>query len=128
MAAAIHQEVSLPGSPTRVYGALLDARQFGDVTGRSAEIAAEEGAQFTLFGGAISGRNVELVPNKRVVQAWRSNDWEDGRYSLVRFELQPEVNGTKLVFDHTGYPDAAHDMLDGGWHQMYWEPLRKYLG
>lgn len=127
MSATIHQEVSLSASPKRIYDALLDSQQFGEVTGRPAEITSQPGTEFKLFGGAISGRNVELVPNRRVVQAWRSNDWEEGLYSVVRFELQEQGDGTKLLFDHTGYPEAAHDMLEGGWHQMYWEPLKKHL-
>jgi hypothetical protein len=39
-----------------------------------------------MFGGDISGRNVELVPGRRAVQAWRSNAWPEGVYSIVRFE------------------------------------------
>jgi uncharacterized protein YndB with AHSA1/START domain len=123
----IHQEVSIQASPNRVYDALIDARQFGEVTGAPADIAPQAGGPFTMFGGHITGRTVELVPGKRIVQAWRAKDWEDGLYSIVRFELAEQGAGTGLTFDHTGYPEAAHAELDAGWHKMYWEPLRTYL-
>ena len=127
MPSTIHQEVAIAASPKRIYDALLDARQFGEVTGAPASINPQPGAEFSLFGGHINGRNVELVPDKRVVQAWRAKDWDEGLYSVVRFELQEQGGGTKLVFDHTGYPEPAHAELEGGWPKMYWEPLQKYL-
>lgn len=123
----IHQQVTITATPGRVYDALLDAKQFGEVTGAPADITAQPGGQFSCFGGFVSGRNVELLPGKRIVQAWRAQDWEEGLYSIVRFELAEQGSGTELTFDHVGYPDGAHDELDAGWHKMYWEPLRKYL-
>lgn len=62
------------------------------------------------------------------VQAWRAGNWEEGRYSLVRFEMKSKGGKTHLVFDHTGFPEDQCDHLAGGWHKMYWEPLAKYLG
>jgi len=127
MAKSIHQEVSFSASPDKVYAALTDAGQFSEVTGAPAKIDGAAGGAAELFGGQIAARNVEMNPGKRLVQAWRAGNWEDGLYSVVRFELQQDGAGTKLVFDHTGYPDEAHDQLEGGWHQMYWEPLTKYF-
>ncbi len=127
MAKTIHQEVSFTASPDKVYAALTDSGQFSEVTGAPATIASEAGGTVELFGGQIAARNVEMLPGKRLVQAWRAGNWEDGVYSVVKFELQKDGAGTKLVFDHAGYPEDAHDMLEGGWHQMYWEPLTKYF-
>ncbi|MBV8084835.1 MAG: SRPBCC domain-containing protein, partial [Chloroflexi bacterium] len=67
-------------------------------------------------------------PNKRIVQAWRAQDWPEGVYSVVRFELEPRGGETQLVFDHVGVPDDQRQHIDDGWHKMYWEPLAKYLG
>jgi activator of HSP90 ATPase len=126
---AIHQEVEIKGSPQAVYEILTDGKKFTEMTGgRAAKIAAEEGGAVSLFGGDIRARNVELVPGKRVVQAWRSHVWPEGVYSIVRFELQKNGGGTKLTFDQSGYPDGAHDMLSGGWPKMYWDPMNKMLG
>jgi uncharacterized protein YndB with AHSA1/START domain len=127
MAKTIHQEVTFKTSPEKVYAALTEADQFSKVTGAPAKIATDAGGPVELFGGQIAARNVELVPGKRLVQAWRAGNWEEGVYSVVRFELKKDGAGTKLVFDHAGYPEEAHDMLEGGWHQMYWNPLTKYF-
>jgi uncharacterized protein YndB with AHSA1/START domain len=126
---AIHQEIKIDADPARVYKALTDREQFGELTGRAAAtLTADPGAPFALFDGHITGRNVELVPDRRLVQAWRAASWPEGMYSIVNFQL--EGNGgeqTRLVFDHTGFPEEAHDELAAGWDKMYWEPLKRYL-
>jgi activator of HSP90 ATPase len=94
---------------------------------RSPNRSREEGGLFTLFGGYITGRNVELVPNVRIVQAWRTGGWPAGTYSIARFELVEQGAGTKIVFDHTGFPKGAAERLAAGWKAHYWEPLEKLL-
>jgi uncharacterized protein YndB with AHSA1/START domain len=125
---AIHQEVTINASPDVVYGVLTTSEQFARMTGgRAADISNEIGGAVSMFGGDIRAMNVELVPGKRVVQAWRSFRWPEGVYSIVRFELTPAGKGTKLVFDQAGYPEEAHAMLEGGWSQMYWQPMNAML-
>jgi len=124
----IHQEVTIQAPAKAVYDLLLDAKGFGEMTGgREAEISSEVGGACSLFGGAISARNVELVPGRRVVQAWRSNDWPEGVHSIVKFDLSEEGGRTRLVFDQAGHPDAATDTLREGWQQMYWQPMNAKL-
>ena len=132
MPTTIHQEIEFNTSPERVYEALLDAKQFSTFSGAPAEIEPEAGGAFSCFGGMVTGRNVELVPKKRIVQAWRVKIWPEGVYSIVAFELEPKGSGTRLRMAHDGFPEdmRAHlngEMPDGGWHRQYWEPLKKYL-
>ena len=68
-----------------------------------ARLTREEGATFSLFDGHIAGRNVEIVPNRGIVQALRDAEWEEGLYSVARFELAGQQK-TTLTFDHTGFP------------------------
>ena len=132
MADAIHQEIEFRTNPQRLYEALLDAKQFSAFSGAPAEIDANEGVAFSCFGGIITGRNVELIPNKRIVQAWRVKFWPEGVYSIVLLELRSSGAGTRLIMTHDGFPGAvrAHlngEMPDCGWHRQYWEPLQNYL-
>ena len=138
-AEAIHQEAVFKASRKRVYEALTDAQQFDKVIqlsgvmqsmhlgNKPAEISREVGGAFTLFGGYITGRHVELVPNVRVVQAWRAGDWPPGVYSIAKFELVAQGAGSKIVFDHTGFPKGEAESLASGWKAHYWEPLAKVL-
>jgi activator of HSP90 ATPase len=95
--------------------------------GREAKISKDEGGSISMFGGAIQGRNVELVSGKRVVQAWRAGDWKEGVYSIVRFELVADGAKTKLGFDQSGHPAEAEPHLVDGWHKMYWQPMNAML-
>jgi activator of HSP90 ATPase len=124
---SLHQEVELQASPERVYGVLLDSKQFAAVTGMAATIDPVEGGAFNMFGGLIVGRNVELIAAQRIVQAWRPTHWDAGVYSIVRFELKQQGAGSLLVLDHTGFPEGEFDHLDSGWPARYWDPLKKYL-
>ena len=122
---AIHQEEDFSASPKRTYEALLDAKQFRTLTGMDAEMHPEVGGTFKLFGGQIVGRNVELIPDRRIVQAWRPAGWPEGVYSIARFELEAHGTGTRIVFDHTGFPSKSAESLADGWHEHYWAGLRK---
>ena len=131
----IHQEIEFKAGPQRLYETLLSSKKFsectklsfGNFTAMSADIDPVVGGAFSLFDGHIVGRIVELVPNKRIVEAWRVVDWPEGVYSIARFEFTPLGTGTKLVFDHTGFPDGLKEHLSTGWTQHYWEALNKYL-
>ena len=123
----IHQEIDLNASPQKVYEALLDSKQFSAFSGRDADINRDVGGAFTLFKGHIIGRNVELVPNQRIVQAWRVVTWPEGAYSIARFDLRPQGAGTHIVFDHIGFPEGLHDHLAQGWDENYWSLLKKYF-
>jgi activator of HSP90 ATPase len=124
---SIHQEVDFNAAPRRIYEALLDSKQFTSFSGRPAEVDPKEGGAFSLFAGLIVGRNIELVTDHRVVQAWRPAHWDPGLYSIVRFELKSLGSATRVVFDHTGFPEGDYDSLLSGWSAHYWDPLAKFL-
>jgi activator of HSP90 ATPase len=124
---SLHQQVEFKASPHRIYEVLLDSKQFGAFTGLSAEIDPREGGAFKTFGGLIVGRNIELVSDQRVVQAWRPTHWDPGVYSIVRFELKPQGSGSIVILDHTGFPEGEYDHLNEGWPIRYWEPLKKFF-
>jgi activator of HSP90 ATPase len=136
---SIHQEASFKASRKRIYEALTDTQQFDKIThlsdamksmppgGPPTEISSKVGGAFTLFGGHIVGRHIELVPNERIVQAWRVDGWAPGLYSIARFEIKEQGSGATIVFDHTGFPKGLAQHLASGWKAHYWEPLDKFL-
>lgn len=123
----LHQELELGASPQRFYEAILDSKQFAAFSGEPAEIDRNPGGAFSMFGGKIVGRNIELVPNQRIVQAWRPASWDPGVYSVVRFEIKEQGSRIRVILDHTGFPEGDFGHLDAGWPVRYWEPLRKFL-
>jgi activator of HSP90 ATPase len=140
-AESIHQELIFKASKNRIYDALTDAKQFEQVVHLSdamktrmpqnappTRISTEPGGTFSTFGGLIVGMQIELVPNERIVQAWRPAYWKPGVYSLVSFVLVADTDSsTKLTLDHRGFPDGDAQSLLDGWNKNYWEPLQKFL-
>ncbi|HET9401140.1 MAG TPA: SRPBCC domain-containing protein, partial [Candidatus Acidoferrales bacterium] len=121
------QQQQMAEAQSKGAEALLDSAQFGAFTKMPAEVRAQDGAHFSLFGGMILGRNVELAPNQRIVQAWRSASWPAGVYSIAKLEMSGGVNLTHVVLDHTGFPEGGFRHLNQGWYDHYWGPLQKYL-
>ena len=123
----IHQEVVFKAPPARVYWALISERQFAEWSGDPAEIDGDQGGAFMCFGTFILGRNIELIPDARIVQAWRAFNWESGVYSIVHIELLENGAGTRLVLDQDGVPDDAVEHVEPGWQLKYWDPIRAYV-
>jgi uncharacterized protein YndB with AHSA1/START domain len=97
--------------PQRIYEILRNSKQFAAFTGMPSNIDPAAGGAFSMFGGVIVGRNIELIPNQRIVQAWRPTHWDPGVYSIVKFELKPQGSGTLLILDHSGFPEGEYDHL-----------------
>jgi len=138
---AIHQEILFKANRQRVYRALTDTAQFDLITRLSdgmrllsapgaapTQIGAGVGGSFTLFGGYITGLQVELVSGERIVQVWRAGGWNAGEFSIARFVLSDQGEATRLVFDHQGFPQGQAAHLARGWYTHYWEPIEKFLG
>lgn len=123
----IHQESRYAAPADRIYEVLTNGELFTKLSGAPAEIDATAGGSFSCFGGMIVGRNIECVPGVRLVQAWRATNWDEGVYSMVRFELVPDADGTKVKLEHAAFPQSAGEHLAQGWHTNYWEPMRKLL-
>lgn len=130
---SIHQEAVIKASATQVYACLTNGELFAAATGMPARMSAQAGEPFSLFGGRVEGRQVELVPGERIVQAWRfgsahPDEWEPGVYSIVRFALRPEGDATRLVIDHDAIPAQWEEHIEGGYPLFYEGPLVKYFG
>lgn len=123
----IKQTVTFKASSEKLYNALMSSKEFSEVTGAPAKIATDEGGTFSCFGGQITGRHIELSPNTRIVQAWRAGPWDESIYSIVKLDISESGDSTTVNLEHTGFPDGGEEHLEGGWHKMYWEPLKAHF-
>ena len=127
MSKPIRQSVTFKATPHQVYEALMDSRQHAKLTGDAASISRKVGGKFTAYGGYITGTNVELVQDKKIVQTWHAADWPEGHASRVTFSLKPVKGGTRLTFAHTGVPDEHYESIQQGWVDNYWMPMKAML-
>jgi activator of HSP90 ATPase len=127
MTPTIKQTIIFKALPHDVYEALMDSKKHAAFSGSKAVISREVGGTFTAYDDYISGKNIELVPDKKIVQDWRASDWPQGYYSRVTFSLIPVHDGTRLDFTHANVPEGTEDEFKQGWIDNYWEPMKKFL-
>lgn len=127
MSAVIRQSVTFRATPHAVYEALMDSRKHARFTGDQAQISRKVGGAISAYGDYITGTNLELVPDEKIVQAWHASDWPEGHLSRVIFKLTPIKGGTRLTFTHRGVPDKEIASIKQGWIEHYWQPLKALL-
>ncbi len=127
MSKTIQQSVIIKAPPRVVYETLMDSRKHSQFTKAKANISRQVGGKFTAYGPHLSGFTLELVANKKIVQAWRAQDWPKGHYSIATFTLTPVKGGTRLTFNQIGVPDKHYRGINQGWKDSYWKPMKKML-
>ena len=121
----IRQTVNFKASPHEVYEALMNSKKHAEFTESPAGINNKAGGKFTAYDGYIEGTNLELTPDKKIVQKWRGSDWSEGHYSTATFLLQKTKSGTKLKFVQTNVPDEQYEPISHGWHEHYWNKMKR---
>ena len=106
---------------------LMDSKKHAAFTGDDAEIDRKIGGHFSVWGGYIEGTNLELMPDKKIVQSWRGSDWPEGHSSQATFRLEEAGGATTLSFEQTGVPEEFYEDIAQGWKDYYWEPMQETL-
>src|SRR5258708_31953326 len=103
---AIYQNAT----PAKLYELFMNSAKHTAATGMPAKISPKVGGKWSAFGGMILGKNLALVPNRVIVQAWRSSAWKKSgpdSVLVVRFHKTAERATPNLV--PVGLP--AHDLV-----------------
>ena len=120
---------TLPASALEVYEAWLDSLAHTEMTGSEAIMSDAVGAEVAAWDGYIAGRNLELVPGKRIVQSWRTSEFTDQHEdSIITVTLEEVAGGTLLTLTHSKVPEAHKSYEQGGWQKHYFEPMKEYFG
>jgi activator of HSP90 ATPase len=130
MTPAIHSSAVFENvTPAKLYELFVDSAKHTAATGAPAKISRKVGGSWTAFGGMLLGRNLVLIPNRMIVQTWRSSEWkkkDPDSILVVSFE-KSAAGGTKVDLIHIGVPEYDHAGVTQGWIQYYWEPWKAYL-
>ncbi len=123
----IFQVIELECSVADVYLALTDSQLLSRLTGMSAEMEKREGGTFHAWNNRCHGYMLHLSENKRIVQAWRHDDFPEGMYTVVIFDIETTETGSRVSFNHTGVPEEASGWLTETWRKDFWEPITEHL-
>ena len=122
----IHQTYKINASASEVWKALTDPKEVEGWGGGPAEMSAEEGVEFKLWGGDIFGKNIYVEQEKLLVQEWYgSADWKEP--STVEFRIISDGETTTVELDHDGLPADEVSNFAAGWKDYYLGPLKEYV-
>jgi len=127
MRKVIRQSITIKAKPHEVFETLMDSQKHSQLTGHKAYISRRIGGRVETFDVSITGTNVELVPDRKIVQTWRSSDWPKDYHSKVTFLLDQSDGQTKLTFVQTGVPEKDYERIKQSWYEHYWRPLKAML-
>jgi len=116
----------LSAPPEEVYAALTNPATIQLWTGEPAEMSTQPGEEFSLWGGSISGKNLEFIPGKKIVQEWYFGDQPEE--SIVTIILHPDKQGTSVELRHTNIPESDYDDMVAGWNEVYFGSLMEFYG
>jgi len=110
-----------------IYKAWLSSEGHSSITGSPAKVDGAVNGDFTAWDGYIWGMFLELEPNHRILQAWRTSEFpSEVEDSIVEILLEDEKGKTKLTLNHSNMPEGQADSYKTGWEDFYFKPMREY--
>jgi activator of HSP90 ATPase len=124
----IEQTVRFSCAPEVLFEMYMDSAKHSAATGSRAKISPRMGGAFTAFGGALWGRNLLIVANRLIVQAWRSTNFKAADPdSILVLEFRKVSGGSEVHLVHVNVPKHDHKGVSKGWPKYYWKPWKAYL-
>jgi activator of HSP90 ATPase len=128
MTKAIQQSVRFAAPPANLFEMYLDSKKHTAATGGKATLSRKAGGAFTAWDKMLRGRNLVIVPNKLIVQTWRSVNFKPGdANSILILEFSKAPGGGRVDLVHVNVPPQDHKGVTRGWPNYYWKPWKKYL-
>ena len=129
MAKTIIQEIAFQNTTCHaLYDLYMNADMHSLIAGSSINIDDKEGSTFSAHGGYITGKNLQLVKDKLIVQSWRTQGWDPATVdSTFIIYLEQKENDVALTMTHANIPDEHVDSIEKGWFGHYWNPWKQHL-
>lgn len=110
--------------PSDIYAALTNPYTIELWSGYPAQMVALPGEEFSMWEGDITGKILELVVDKKVVQEWYFG--EAGLESIVTISISPMGGSSVVVVEHTNIPDDDFENITEGWVEYYMGAIRRF--
>jgi activator of HSP90 ATPase len=112
---------------TQLYNDWLSSEGHTAITGGEATASKEKGVPFTAWDGYIEGVNLELEENKRIVQSWRTMEFNvDDKDSQIEILLEDDGDGVQFTLTHSNIPEGNEEKYKLGWEEHYLQPMSQY--
>jgi len=128
MSKAIQQSVRFAASPEELFEMYIDSKKHSAATGGRAKMSRKEGAAFTAWNGQLRGKNLLIIPNRLVMQAWRATHWPaSAPDSMLLLAFREVRGGGRVDLLHVNVPELDREGVTKGWKKYYWTPWKKYI-
>ncbi len=111
--------------PSDVYSALTNPYTIELWSGYPAQMSEEPGTEFSLWEGDITGKNLEFVRDKKVVQEWYFGDQPEK--SVVTITISSDRENSQVTVEHTNIPDEDFTDIAEGWREYYIDAIINFF-
>jgi activator of HSP90 ATPase len=103
--------------PSDIYSAITNPYTIELWSGYPAKMDTEPGNEFSLWEGDITGKNLELIQDRKVVQEWYFGNQSEK--SVVTITIQPDRDNSLVTVEQTNIPDDDFTDISEGWKEYY---------
>jgi activator of HSP90 ATPase len=103
--------------PSDIYSAVTNPYTIELWSGYHAIMSEIPGSEFSLWEGDITGKNLEFIKDKKVVQEWYFGDQTEK--SIVTITIHPDKGNSVVTVEHTSIPDVDFADIADGWREYY---------
>jgi uncharacterized protein YndB with AHSA1/START domain len=128
MALTFHLSTLIVATPETIYKAWLNSEQHSQMIGGApAKQSHIVGAEHSAFGSYITGKNLELIPNTKIVQSWRNEEFlPNDPDSILEVKFEQQGDKTLLSLTHSEVPEKEK-AVEAGWVEYYFKPMKTYF-
>ncbi len=125
---SLKMKIVLPVKADELYKAWLNSKEHTLFTGAEAKASEKVNGKFSAWDGYISGKNLELVPGKKIVQSWRTSEFADhAPDSTLEINFEEKAGKTTLQLYHHGLQKGDAKKYTDGWKQFYFDPMKEHF-
>ena len=118
----------IPANASDIYNAWLSSEGHAAMTGNPAKVDGMLGGEFMAWDGYIFGSTLELEPDQRILQTWRTSEFpEDAPDSRLEILFEEVAGGTKVSLIHSDMPEDQVDSYRQGCEDFYFKPMKEYF-
>ena len=120
-------KTTIKATAKQIYKSWLSTQGHTKMTGGAAFVSDKVGDSFTAWDGYIKGKNLTLEPYNRIVQSWRTSQFEEGEEDLqIEISLKEMDGKTELTLTHSNVPEIGEHYIKG-WDEHYFTPMKAYF-
>jgi len=124
---SLELSVKIPVSPEQLYKDWLDSDAHTNFTGGEAIIDSSLNGSYTAWDNYISGKNLELEPHTRILQSWRTTEFDESdEDSMLEITFEPAGKACILHLKHWNIPEGQGSRYKTGWEEHYFDPMKEY--